>query len=157
MGIWDNLMQSTQQVTSKAAGMTEIAKLNLEIGEEERQLEKLYQSLGAKYYESARGAAEAAFPELCGEIDQRRAGITQRRERVQALKGFEPCASCGEMLAPGDEFCKVCGQRRARPQPAPGDERTYCPHCGQLVLKGAFCSVCGKGLERAEASQESEG
>lgn len=87
MGLWDDLKAGAQEATSKAVEMKDIAKLNLEIAEAQRGLDKTYQALGRQYYETQQEAAREAFSELTEAIEAQLSEITELKKKVQILKG----------------------------------------------------------------------
>ena len=54
------------------------------------------------------------------------------------------CASCGEAVAAGSEYCNNCG---AKLEPVSSSVNVVCS-CGSAIKEGSkFCSNCGKKVE----------
>lgn len=87
MGFWEDLKAGAQEATSKAVEMKDIAKLNLEIAEAQRGLDKAYQALGRQYFETQPEAAKEMSQELTDAIETQLSTIKELTKRVQILKG----------------------------------------------------------------------
>lgn len=60
----------------------------------------------------------------------------------QAVK---TCMHCGQILQENSAFCSNCGT------PVPKMDLMICPHCGNKVSRGNFCTYCGSNLKVEKA------
>ena len=52
------------------------------------------------------------------------------------------CLKCGSVLPQGARFCKDCGEK------VPSSLLSVCPECGNTVVIGKYCSVCGHCFDK---------
>lgn len=119
-------------VARQTKNMTETARLNAAIANDERAINQLYQEIGQSYYQEFVGS-EALYQDKLEQITELKKGIEEKKEQIQLMKSesavkTEPVA----VSAP------------AATSEAVSTSRAFCPQCGQPVSEGAkFCTYCG--------------
>lgn len=149
MAFWDDLGKKASAATSKAMqkaqDLSETAKLNSMISDEERRVNAAYIQIGKLYVEIHREDGEEAFSELLGEIRDAEKKISSCREQIQNMKRTLRCEKCGAEVPRDSAFCSVCGSQIVQ-EKEPTDT-TRCEKCGAPVTDWMrFCTTCGNPL-----------
>ena len=123
---------------SKAKELTEVQKINSQIHQQQSDIESKYAQMGKIYYEKFGENGEISeLNELCAEINIILAEIEVNKEKINEIKGFKKCESCGELIDNGNIFCPICGVKQSVVVPK-------CVKCGAVLEEGArFCAKCG--------------
>lgn len=141
-----------QDLTNKTKNMGEIAKVNAEIGDEERKINSYYTQLGQLYIKIYEGNYDDRLSEIVKAINDTNANLENLKKQLNALKGVTVCPHCHAEVSSGNAFCVMCG----KPVNGP-DEHINCPSCGAAVVKGnKFCTLCGYRLPDASAPAPAE-
>lgn len=149
MALFDDLgkklTQKSQDIAEKTKNFTEIAKLNSQISDEEKALDKTFQELGKAYFEAHKDDAEEALKGFVESINSSNEAIAEYKKEIALIKGVTNCPACGAEVPSGAAFCNFCGHKMEAPE-APA-QRT-CANCGAAIAENAaFCNVCGTKAE----------
>lgn len=154
MGIFDQIGKKitdvSQDAVKKTKDLTEIAKLNSQISNEENTIKNNYMLIGKKYYELFKDTQDDGFAPLCTAITNSLQKIDVRKAEIQKIKGIQACPKCGTAIAADAIFCSVCGYTAgaAEENAPPASAEKTCPKCGGSISQGAiFCGNCGTKLE----------
>lgn len=112
----------TQGAVNKSRELAEIAKLNLEIGNEEAVIRQAKADIGD--YVAAAGLLsenETVAAELA-KISAAQQIIQQHRERIAQLRDLVICPACGAEVDRGSRFCNYCGTPLPQPAEEPAEE-----------------------------------
>ena len=163
MSFWNNLGQKASETTAKAMQkakeMSDLAKLNSMISEEEKKINNAYHQIGEVYVSLHKFNHEEEFHDLIGTIQESEQKIESYKEQIQEVKGVVKCPRCGAELQKGVAFCSSCGAPMPIVQPADNEEQDFeqCKSCGAMVKKGVhFCTACGKPIELSVAPEISD-
>lgn len=142
------LTDAGQGVAQQTKNFADVARLNSEISDKEKQIAQLYQSIGQAYYERHSDAPGPEYAKEVGEINTLFAAIAQHREEIKQIKGIVKCPSCGADVPLQAAFCNACGARMERSAPPKAPVQTadtkICPVCGALSPEdNRFCTSCG--------------
>lgn len=141
------LTQAGQTAVQKTKEMTDIARINSMIADEERVINDCYSKIG-KLYVSLHGADyEDAFAELCSAVQKANLAIQGYRKQIETIKNAGHCSKCGSEIMNGAAFCSVCGAYVQKGEQTQEDKSSihYCTSCGAVISMGArFCTSCGK-------------
>lgn len=133
-------VQKTQEVT-------EIARLNGQITNEEKKIQNLCQQIGNLYFQKYKDNPDPDFINMVSEIFVARENIQSCRERILQIKDQVICPACGSPVTRGSAFCSECGNRLQMPaaaQPVQTEPVQHCASCGQVLNPGSrFCPRCG--------------
>ena len=148
--ITDKISSGANAVANKTKDIAGTTKINFQISEDEREIEKLYAELGKKYYEENGKAAAPEYKEFIDKISALYEKIENEKLEIQRLKGIKVCENCGAELAEGVKFCPKCGSKV--PESVTPVEvvnaKIKCPACGHEEESDvAFCSLCGCQLK----------
>lgn len=157
MAFWDDLSKKASAATSKAMqkaqDLSETAKLNSMISDEERRIDAAYSQIGKLYVELHREDGEEAFSELLGVIRDAEEKISSCREQIQNIKRTLRCEKCGAEVPRDSAFCSICGSQIVR-EKEPSDT-TRCEKCGAPVTGWMrFCTTCGNPLPEPVNAEE---
>ncbi len=121
-GILNRVRNAAQQATAsaeatareasrRAGAMLDITRLNVQIYELNNETATLLKSAGQIIYNAHLGVDtdEELLGQLLVQLDEKNAQIMELRARIDGLKNTRPCTCCGNLCAPEDSFCKVCG------------------------------------------------
>lgn len=152
MSFWENLGQKATETTGKAVQkakeLSELAKLNSMVSEEEKKINSSYGQIGRIYVSMHRADYEAEFAGLIASISEGEQKIEEWRRQIQDIKGVKRCANCGAEVPADAAFCSACGAPQTAPQaPVESTADTVCPSCGAKQAADAmFCTECGAKL-----------
>lgn len=152
MGFFDDLgrrvTDAGQTTMQKAKELSEIARINSLITQEENKVNNTYYQIGKLYVAIHSNDHEEEFEGMVAAIAETEQRIRDYRKQIQDIKGVQRCENCGAEVPQGAAFCSSCGSPMPK-QVTQGneDEYTKCQNCGALVKKGMrFCTSCGKPM-----------
>lgn len=154
MALLDNIGKkitaTTQNVVRGTKDLTDIARLNSLISDEQKQVTNLYAQIGKLYYETAEYDPDSALGKLCLAITASNDRIAKYDEDIRTIKGSRRCPQCGENVPLSSGFCGICG---AKMEDAQNDSQSvpakrFCTGCGEEISDGmVFCTSCGQKVE----------
>lgn len=151
MGFFDDLGKKVsdagQKTLQKTKEMSDTAKINSMISEEERKLNNTYYQIGKLYVSVHGGDGEEEFVGMLSSIAESESKIREYRKQIQDIKGVQICETCGAEVQRGVAFCGSCGSPMPRIQPVNMEDVVRCSNCGNTVKKGMrFCTECGSPM-----------
>ncbi len=117
----DSLEEGSKQAIEKA-------KLNMQIQDIEREVNRLFSELGSRAYDIYIAGEPVLEPckAIYGEISARKKKISELKRLVQLIEGggayqYQNAGDgvtciCGHVNKPGAKFCGGCGKQLAAPQ-----------------------------------------
>ena len=158
MAFWDNLTQKASETTAKAMQkakeVSDIAKLNSAISEEESKIKNTYHQIGKLYVSIHANDPEEEFVSMIASLEEAEEKVRNYRQQIQDIKGVVRCPQCGADVQAGVAFCSACGAAMPKDQPVKMDELEQCGNCGAMVKKGIrFCTACGQPMVQMEESE----
>lgn len=158
MAFWDNFSQKASETTAKAIQkakeMSDVAKLNSMISEEESKINNSYYQIGKLYVTIHSHDCEEEFANLVAAIGQAEEKIQSYRQQIQDIKGVVRCAQCGAEVQSGVSFCSSCGAPMPKVQPINVDNLVQCKSCGAMMKKEMrFCTMCGNPMNQLSVSE----
>lgn len=156
MAFWDSLSQKASETTAKAMQkakeISDIAKLNSMISEEEAKINNTYYQVGKLYATMHPHDHEEEFAGMIASLAEAEGKIKSYRQQIQDIKGVIHCPQCGAEVQSGVAFCSDCGAPMPKVQPVNTEDSVRCEGCGAMVKKGVrFCTSCGKPMVQATA------
>ena len=151
MAFWDNFSQKASETTAKAVQrakeMSDIARMNSMISEEETKINNIYYQIGKLYVTIHSHDHEEEFTGMIVSLAEAEEKIKNYRQQVQDIKGVVRCSQCGAEVPSGVAFCSSCGAPMPKIQPVNTEDVVRCEGCGAMVKKGVrFCTSCGKPM-----------
>lgn len=130
------------------AAFMEKSKLNNQISEKEKEINKLYAQIGQQYYFLHKEDAEPEMAAMVKAVSDAKDVILRNQERMDFANGVTTCPSCGKKVEITAQFCNGCGSRVPTPRRIiPTPEGNICIQCGALLKDGQkFCVGCGMRL-----------
>ena len=161
MAFWDNLGQKASETTAKAVQkakeISDVAKLNSMISEEETKINNIYNQIGKLYVTMHPHDCEKEFSDMIASIKQSDEKIISYRQQIQDIKGIIHCEKCGAEVPTGSAFCSSCGAEMPKIKVTNVDETVQCEHCGAKVKKEMkFCTNCGSPIIQSESEIDAE-
>lgn len=158
MAFFDNLGKKASETTAramqKAKEMSDTAKLNSMISEEETKINDVYYQIGKLYATMHINDHEEEFSGMIAAIGEAEANIRRYRQQIQNIKGVIRCSQCGAEVQLGVAFCSSCGASMPKVHPVNIDDLVRCESCGAMVKKEVrFCSACGRPMVQPMASE----
>lgn len=146
------ISQASQSTLQKTREMADVAKLNMQITDEEKRINDTYLEIGKKYVELHAADSEEAMSGMVQAIADSNKKIQDLKSQIQIIKGVVRCENCGAEVAKESAFCPSCGNKMPEiVQPVveqPVAEAKKCANCGATLDNGAlFCSECGTKVE----------
>lgn len=161
MALWDSISKKASETTAKAIQqakiLSETAKLNSMISDEESKISSNYFQIGKLYCAIHQQDPEDCFVAMLTAIAEAEQKIQEYRQQIQQIKGVLRCEKCGAEVAKGNAFCSSCGAAMPKAEPVASENHEICANCGAQVEKGMrFCTACGKPMAQAIAEPAAE-
>ena len=140
---------TTQNVVRGTKDMTDTARLNSLIAEEQKQITGLYLKIGKLYYETNEADMDTQLGKLCFAINAANERIAKYEDGILQIKGVKRCPSCGVDIPINAVFCGGCGSKinNASEKNMAFEHKKTCGSCGAEVAENlAFCTSCGHKL-----------
>ena len=139
---------TSQTMVQKAKGMADITGLKGQISDEQKKIDKYYQSLGKLYYNLKHEEPLPELSELVALITSSYYKIEELNKTISAIENIKTCPICGTPLEDDMIFCVGCGTKIQRPdnieKNPPEQESKFCINCGcKIPIEAAFCTKCG--------------
>lgn len=151
MAFFDDLgkkiSKAGQTAAQKTKEMTDIAKLNSAISEEEKRINNNYNQIGKLYVTLHSTDYENEFAEMVEAIKASEEKISSYRQQVKDIKGTIKCSCCGAEIPINSAFCNVCGSPIEKQMTDIDNEVKVirCTGCGAVLEQNMkFCTTCGK-------------
>ena len=107
------LTLASQDAVKKAKELAEIAKLNGQILDEERKINKYYTEIGQQYAELFADSAEEPFVTLLKKLNDSNHNIQKYRTDIKEIKNIKTCDNCGSTFVGDAVYCSSCGEKQA--------------------------------------------
>lgn len=134
MAFFDNLGKKAQDMASaageKAKLAADVAKINMQIASEQREIEKDYKTIGEWYVAEHGDEAPEAIADVVAAIKTAKEKIAELEESKENRKNND------DVVAAEGEVVEVKEEAEAAP------EMKVCPVCGN-ASNGKFCAQCG--------------
>lgn len=150
------ISQASQSTLQNTRDMADVAKINMQISDEEKKINDVYLQIGKLYMELHASDSEEAFKEMVQTITDARSKIKEYEVQIQVLNGVVRCEKCGAEVSKEAAFCPACGmkmpeivqaealQEEPAAQEAEPVVEKKCTNCGTVLGHDAlFCSECG--------------
>ncbi len=144
--IGKKISNASQSAVQKTKDITDIARCNSIISDEEKKIQNLYMQIGKLYATMHRTDCEKDFAGMISSISESEKKIAELKTQIQTIKGITLCEKCGAEVADNAAFCSACGTPMPKADVAASNEPMInCPNCGQLISSELrFCLYCGK-------------
>lgn len=161
MGFFDDLSKKVsdagQKTIQKTKELSDIARLNSMISEEETKVNNNYYRIGKLYVSMHASDCENEFAGIITSIRDSESRIAEYKKEIQDIKGVQHCEKCGAEIAKGVAFCSVCGNPMPKMNNVDTSKYERCSACGALVEKGMrFCTSCGTPMSGASVLASSK-
>lgn len=143
-------------VADKSGKLFEEAKARISISDMEKEIEKIYESIGMSVYENYTNGEDVGkiFSKEAKKIDKFKSEITELEKKILFNKGLRNCEECDEVISIDATFCPNCGakQKPVKVKNAKKSEKKdeevpkeqVCPQCGKVEPSEVkFCTKCG--------------
>lgn len=145
MAFYDDLNKMVSNAKRKTKDITDSAKINSAISEEEKKINAVYYQIGKLYASLHPSDYEQDFNGMMAQVAEIEAKLASYRQQLQQIKGVKRCEKCGADVAMNSVFCPGCGSEMPRNEN--GEELVKCVACGNYVAKGLrFCTLCGNPM-----------
>lgn len=154
MALFENLSSKLVQVgqgaLQKTKDVTDVARFNSIISDEEKKINNCYYQIGKLYVSLHSNDYENDFSSMIEMIHESENKIQECRQQIQNIRGVRRCEKCGAEVSVSAAFCNSCGAEMPIVI-APDVEATIkCQSCGNNVKKGMrFCTSCGARMSAA--------
>ncbi|MBQ8696130.1 MAG: hypothetical protein IJ519_00255, partial [Clostridia bacterium] len=105
------ISDASQSAVKKTKNMTDIARINSMISDEEKKIEGVYYQIGKLYAVVHMNDPEPDFAGMINAIKEAEANIASLREQILEIKNVSRCPQCGNEVPVGSFFCSGCGYR----------------------------------------------
>lgn len=158
MSLLNNFSRTTGKTVQKVRDMTDIARLNSMISEEEIKINNIYYQVGKLYVAMHTHDCEEEFRGMVSSVAQAEERISSYRQQIQDIKGLVRCPQCGAEVQSHATYCSSCGfAMPVKDQHVNMDDVVRCENCGAMVKKGfRFCTSCGKPMVSVSEPEHSE-
>ena len=107
-----SISRATHSAMDRTSVFIESAKISAQISSEQKEVEKLQQSIGAKLMQKIKDGSFVPEDDLrliADEIFVHEEQIGSLKANLAKVKGMKVCPSCGEVIAADVAFCPKCG------------------------------------------------
>lgn len=162
MSFFDNFGKKVTDTTAKAVqktkGMSDVARLNSMIADEESNINQNYNQIGKLYVINHENDFEDDYASMIHAIRKSNENIRNYRNQIQDIKGVTRCLNCGAENPKNALFCNACGNKMPEVQVPETNDLIRCESCGAMIQRGMrFCTECGTPVapiaENYEAGQ----
>jgi hypothetical protein len=147
--IGEKITSTSKEVAKKTKNLTEAARLNMQISNEEDSIRNVYGQIGKLYYDLFSASPDERFVLLCTTITESLKKIDEYKNQIQTIKGVKKCPNCGAEIASSAVFCGICGKKTVAEEETPDEDPSQpkCANCGYPAMEGtAFCTNCGNAF-----------
>lgn len=156
MGFFDDLGKKVtdvgQKTVQKTMDISETARINSQISQNERKIASLYSQIGKRYVDIHRNDCEEELKVMVESVTELEQKNFTYREQILEIKGVLRCENCGAEIQRGIAFCSSCGapvRKTVREEKHNVCEK--CSNCGALIEEGMrFCTECGYAVAVSE-------
>ena len=142
------ISQAGQTAVQKTKDITDIARINGMIAEEEKQMDNNYYQIGKLYVALHKNDFEIDFEEMITAVFISQAKIEEYRKQIGDIKGVIWCEKCGAEISSNAAFCSACGAPALNKEEKDGAKLNKCSNCGaEIAEKKSFCTACGIKLK----------
>ncbi len=132
-----------QSTVRKTKDVTETARINFAINDEEKNAFNIYRDIGRIYVQLHPNDPDPSLSEYVAQAVAVENKIAAYRKQLLEVKGVVNCSKCGAEIPANSGFCTVCGNATVTPDSSNPDE-VPCPACGNLIEKDlVYCTLCG--------------
>ncbi len=116
MATWESVVSKAKELTEtaarKATDIADLAKLKLDLAENENAIKTTYEAIGRLTYQAARDGQQDddTLAELMTQIDELMAVNAELTEKIDRNRNRKTCAACGTANEENASYCKHCGQ-----------------------------------------------
>lgn len=101
---------AAKNVQDKGKEMTEKARLNKAIKNEESKINNLYIFMGQKLF-NENSSAPSGYEDPFNGINNAKAEIERLKKELESMTASSNCPQCGAKINPGQPFCQCCGSK----------------------------------------------
>lgn len=162
-GIGKKVSDAGQKTLQKTREISDTARVNALITEEEKKLDHIYYQIGKLYVSLYGNNCIEEFSGMVCAVEESEQKIREYQKQIQNIKGIQRCEKCGAEITKGVLFCSACGTPVPRlPEMNNMDDYMKCEKCGALINKEMrFCTACGapvvKNLIDVSTEQQEKG
>ena len=111
MDFFDSLAKKGQELADKAKDVYDIKKIDLQIHNEEKEMNRQYIMLAKKYMEKYEQEVDPDFIEYVEKIQKHKEVIEEYNLRKAIVKGVRVCNGCQTPVDDGAGYCQNCGKK----------------------------------------------
>ena len=111
MDFFDTLARKGQELADKAKDVYDINKINIQIHNEEKEMNRQYLLLAKKYLEKYEQEIDPDFIEYVEEIQKHKEIIEECKLKIAVVKGNKVCSGCGKPVEDSAGYCQSCGKK----------------------------------------------
>lgn len=101
---------AAKDVSDKGKEMTEKARINKAIKNEETKINNLYMIIGQKFF-NENASAPAGYEDQFNGIRNAKAEMEKLQKELNSTASALSCPKCGAKVNPGQPFCQGCGAK----------------------------------------------
>lgn len=113
-----SISRATQSAVGKTNVLIESTKLSSQISGEQKEIDKLFRSIGEIVYAKSATGELVISEEVTGLVDEIRnhkSAIFAMKKNLAEVKGMKVCPQCREIISSDVAFCPKCGAPIAEP------------------------------------------
>lgn len=115
MATWESVVSKAKELTEsaarKATDIVDLAKLKLELADNENAIKATYEAIGRLAYQAARDGAQDSdtLTELMNQVDELTAANAELIDKIDRNRNRKTCSACGTANEETASYCKHCG------------------------------------------------
>lgn len=107
--VGETISTKGKEAAQKAKEVTDLARLNTQVGQLEGKIKTYYQIIGEKVYQNEKDQDHCGLEAEFDLINDAFAEIGKLKKQISDIKGTKECAECGREVANEYSFCPYCG------------------------------------------------
>ncbi len=139
-----------QSAVQKTKDMTDVAKLNSMITNEQNRINSCYFEIGKLYVALHANDFESDFAVVVNALKDSEQKVRELTQQIQDIKGIVKCERCGNEVPNTLVYCSYCGNpipRRQGFNDYSNMNLIRCSGCGNMTDKTLrFCTYCAKPM-----------
>ena len=115
MATWESVVSKAKELTEsaarKATDIADLAKLKLELADNENAIKTTYEAIGRLTYQAARDGSEDndTLAELMKQVDELTVVNAELIDKIDRNRNRKTCSACGTANEESASYCKHCG------------------------------------------------
>ena len=151
-----SLSSAAQQAVDKTSSFFESQKMNVQIQTAQREIDKIYQKIGAAIFSESKAegfTASEAVQALLDEVAEKEDKIAVLKKGIARMRGQKICTECGSAIDADHAYCPKCGAPAPEDEPEPDPVEEEVCEC-EVAEEACACDAAEEMSEEVSRAVE---